>query len=699
MLDHHTLRNARALPTASRIALVVVVVLALVMRLWFWWIQARSGAVPPGDPEEYYRAAIHILHGGYHDTGKWLRPPVYPAFLALLLPAAGMHVAGALLIQACILSVGVLAFYACGAHLFGRITGLVTALLAAIFIPLASYASSLYAEALFVTLLVAGLTALNDAIERKSGRMAFGAGVILALAALTRAVGVYLIPLAAAWMAWRAWSNGYPVWRWRHPAILLLLGAMLVIGPWAGRNYLVHGRLIVSDTNGGISMWYGTVRDDAEQAAGEARLAAVPNLADRQTLALRMAWDNIRDDPVRFLTRMRFKIASLYALQTRSYAVGDVISIDSRGAPIVQNAGEYRLELTALADAQYVALMLLAIGGFCFMPQPARAVPTLLWVGLATLLAALTIGHPRLRLPIVAAVLPFAAYALVCLPAAWRRVGRLLHDRRSYAALGGSLVFLALIVSTRYIPWSAGMWYAAPGRAALDAGDLRRAESLLTLAYDANPDNPLRLIDLADLQLAQGNTRTALDLYRRAAEMEHRSLYAQAMRAMTGALLGMPDEAATGLAAIDGYWRTGNDLLEWAWNAQHTSAPSRVIPGDPAALGFYAGFAPATPDLTVGRWTLGEGRVRVCGGCGRLEVRMHGPAGRMVDISLDDWNIHERVTLTGAPQDVHISLSGIRECEYNPELIVRFTSATGLLDLETAPWYGGVAITDVRVTP
>ena len=64
-----------------------------------------------------------------------------------------------------------------GAHLFGRITGLVTALLAALFIPLASYASSLYAEALFVTLLVAGLTALNDAIERKSGRMAFGAGV------------------------------------------------------------------------------------------------------------------------------------------------------------------------------------------------------------------------------------------------------------------------------------------------------------------------------------------------------------------------------------------------------------------------------------------------------------------------------------------------------------------------------------------
>ena len=162
---------------------------------------------------------------------------------------------------------------------------------------------------------------------------------------------------------------------------------------------------------------------------------------------------------------------------------------------------------------------------------------------------------------------------------------------------------------------------------------------------------------------------------------------------------GRAAEAAAALRAIDGYWRTGNDLLEWAWNIQQGVAPDRIIPGDPAALGFYAGFAPATPDLTVGRWTLGEGRVRVRGGCGQLEVRMHGPTGRVVDISLDDWNIHERVTLTGAPQEVHLSLSGIRECEYNPELTVRFTSATGLLDLETAPWYGGVAITDVRVTP
>lgn len=699
MQAQHTLRSARSVMTVDLMLLAAIVALALAARLWFWQVQARSGAVPPGDPEEYYRAAVHILHGGYHDTGKWLRPPVYPAFLALLLPLAGMHVAGALLLQACVLSVGTLAFYAFGKQLFGRTTGLVTALLAALFVPLASYASSLYAEALFVTLLVAGLALLDRALARGSGRAAFWAGVTLALAALTRAVGLYLIPLAAVWVAWQTWHRRSPGARQYRLAIFLLLGAMLVIGPWAARNYLVHGRVILSDTNGGISMWYGTVRDDAEQTAGEARLAAVPNLADRQSLALQMAWENIRHDPARFLTRMRFKIASLYALQTRSYAVGDVISIDPRGAPLVQNAGEYSLPITLLADMQYAALMILAIGGVCFAPYPARAVPTLLWVGLATLLAALTIGHPRLRLPIVAAVLPFAAYALVRLPAAWRHTRQLLHDRRSYAAVGGFAVFLALIVSTRYIPWSAGMWYAVPGRAALEAGDLQRAETLLTLAHDANPENLLRVIDLADLRLAQGEERVALDLYRRAAEMERRSLYAQAMRAITGASLGMPDEAVAGLAAIDDYWRSGNDLLEWAWNVRRGSVPDRVIPGDPTALGLYAGFAPTTPDLAVGRWTLGEGRVRVRGDCGTLIIRLHGPVGRSVNISIDDWSIRERAIMTGEAQEVRLALSGIRGCESDPELTVRIVSETGLLDLEQAPWYVGVAVQEIRALP
>lgn len=690
-----------ALPSVTHLVILGgIIALAMAARMSFWWVQARSGAVPPGDPEEYYRAALHILHGGYHDTGKWLRPPVYPALLAVLLPLAGMNVAGALFLQAMVLSVGVLAFYAAGTQLFGRQdVGLVTALLAAFYVPLASYASSLYAEALFAMLLALALAMLDRALVSGTGRAALGAGALLGLAALTRAVGVYLIPLVVVWTAWLAWrAQGAPGARYRVAATLML-GAAFIIGPWAARNYVIHGRLILSDTNGGISMWYGTVRDDAEQEAGEARLAVVSNLADRQALALRMAWDNIQADPVRFLARMRFKIASLYGLQTRSYAVGDVISIDSRGMQMVQNAGEYRLALTLLADAQYSLLMPLAIAGICFAPRRERAVPTILWVGLATLLAALTIGHPRLRLPIVAALLPFAAYALTILPGVGLRVRALLRDRRSAAALAVMIVFFALTGSLRYLPWLSGMQYAVPGRLALEQRDQALAEMLLTRARTVDQGNPLRTIDLADAAFEYGQYEAALALYREAAALEPRSLYAHAMRAALAVRTDRPDEARAAMQAIDGYWRSGNDLLEWAWTALLVGTPPRVVPGDPSAIGLYAGFAPATPDLTVGRWTLGDGRVRVRGGCGALVINLYGPVGRVVQVTVDEGGIQEQVTLNGAPQEVRLPVASVRDCEYGPPLTVRLRSATSLLDLEAAPWYVGVAVREVRAEP
>ena len=78
----------------------ITLVLAVGLRLLFWQLQARSGAVQPGDPEEYYRAALHILQGGYHDTGKWLRPPLYPAFLALVFSIVGVDLVRSMLVQA-----------------------------------------------------------------------------------------------------------------------------------------------------------------------------------------------------------------------------------------------------------------------------------------------------------------------------------------------------------------------------------------------------------------------------------------------------------------------------------------------------------------------------------------------------------------------------------------------------------------------
>jgi hypothetical protein len=729
----------------SAFLLTILVLLSIAARLTFWHWYVSGNSVPPGDPEEYYRAALHMLHGGYHDTGKWLRPPGYPALLALLLPLAGMNVAGALLLQCLVLGVGVLAFYALGRQLFGQAEGLVAALMAALFVPLAAFSAALYAEALFVTLLALALAALDRAHVSRRPRWALAAGVLLGVATLTRAVGLFFIPLAALWLIFS--PRRHEDTKQNRKAFVssclrgsvLLAGALVVIAPWSARNYVVHQRLILVDTNGGISMWWGTVQSPEEKAARDEELFAVPNLADRQALALRWTAERIAADPLAFVARARYKLASLFLLQTRSYAAGDLISISPAGEPVVQNAGELALGPTLLADAQYILIMLLGIAGICFTPSLRRALPTIVWIMVACGLAALTIGHPRLRLPIVTVLMPFAAFGLVQLANAAR--GRFFATERTeetaqgedgerrrqrdvqgntapalsaltpsvsqrsrkparlLAALAASLVFLALIGSTRYVTWVRGEWHAFAARGALAAGNASAARQSLERARATDPANALRSVALADLELRQGDLPAADALFSGALELERRNLYSRAVRVLLANALERPAQAIEEFAAFDGYWRARDDLFQWAW--RHPIAPpaARLVPGAPAALGHFAGFAPATEDLPQGRWTLGDGRMRVAGSCGELVLNLRGPAGRAISVTVEDWIAPAPVALTGQAQELRIPLGTIRGCEYEPPLVVRVRSATSLLDLERAPWYVGVAVLEARVEP
>jgi 4-amino-4-deoxy-L-arabinose transferase-like glycosyltransferase len=736
---------------ATALALLAIVALAVAVRVAFWSFQARGGAVQAGDPEEYYRAALHLLQGGYYDTGKWIRPPLYPLFLALLFRLLGVDVGAAMLAQALVTGVGVLGFAAYAWQRFGRRrTALLAALTAALYLPLASFGSVMFAEGLFVLLMPLALAALDRAVfgqadegrrTRDEGqaspdqrpttndqrpttddrglstedvgrtakddhttapplyrstalplyRWAFAAGVLLGLATLTRAVGLFFIPLAAL-LVWLLARPRRGAWR---GAALLLLGAALAVGPWTLRNALVHQRLIVVDTNGAISMWYGSIGGEAEQRAGEARLFAIPNQADRQAEALRMTLANIRRAPLEFAARARFKIASLLILQTRNYASGSIIGIDTRGRQVALVEAEHPLWVSLLADAEYVALALLAIAGLCAAPDWRRTLPVLVFVALSVLLSAVTIGHPRLRLPIVGALIPYAAFALSLRPRL-RAAGRAQTARHLLAGLG-CLAFLALIFSTRYITWLRSERLVLQAQTAASQGDPDRERQLLEQAQALDPANALRALDLGDQAAAQGRWGRALADYRRASELEPRNVYSYAMRIQAAQLLGRPDEARAALAAVASYDRDTNDLYRWAWDAFRTPAPLRLTPGDPLALGHYEGFAPATPDLPAGRWTLGDARLRLAGGCGALELRLRGPAGRLVSLSSEPPGAALGVTLDGAEQLVRLPLERVPGCAAGQPVVVRIASPTGLLDLERAPWMVGVAVLDARV--
>jgi hypothetical protein len=164
-------------------------------------------------------------------------------------------------------------------------------------------------------------------------------------------------------------------------------------------------------------------------------------------------------------------------------------------------------------------------------------------------------------------------------------------------------------------------------------------------------------------------------------------------------LLGLSDIAAAEQSALAGYGRDTNELYDWAWRAFENPPAVRVVPGDPMALGQYVGFAPATPDLLSGRWTLGDARIRFAAGCGQVVVRIRGPVGRVATVAIEGSTVQQSVTLNGTVQDVRLAIacSGEQASVKQVSTIIRIQSSTALLDIERAPWYGGVAVLEAWI--
>jgi tetratricopeptide (TPR) repeat protein len=736
------------------------IALGIGLRVVFWWMQSRSGAVQPGDSTEYVQGALHLLLQGDYATGpKWLRPPLYPLLLAVTFALVGVDLARAMLVQAIVMGLGTFAFAGFGYALFRRRdVALVSALIAALFVPFAAYGSVLFAEALFVVLIAAffAFVPYGTVDEQPSNRWALIAGGCFGLATLTRAVGLFFLPLAVVGMvvdAWKnkeqrtknkeqrtknkeqrtknkeheneepdgnqhstqhkraenlteintahstqhkgftPWSGAYnlknrrsPLWRLLLRSGLFVFGSLILIAPWTIRNGLVYNRFIAVDTNGGVSFWYGAVHNDAELAQGEAQLAALPNLADKQRAALALAFEAIARDPQRYLSRVRYKVVSLWQLGSRNYAAGGIVSFDPDGYSLGQTPGELPLPLSLLGDAQYVLLVLAGILGFCFAPRERRSVLLVLWVLFGTLMSGLTIGHPRLRLPLLVAFVPYAAWTALMLPT----IGRTLRGRwraTTCAALV-SLGFLALIYTQHYARWMQAhitVW----------RGD-RSDPALYRQAYDLNPANPFWLMTAADRAAAADDWTQAEHHYQQAVEQEPRSLYTHVKLIEAALRRGDPQQANDHLDAIRELGRDTNDLLAWAWARLDLPARPSVEPTQPSAIGQMVGFAPGEQGSDE-RWTLATAQVRLqaAQACQQLALELRGHrAGQpvAVEVAGDSTTLH----VTTARTVYHVPLAA-GACVAAQPLLVTLRTPTRVLDSDAQPWPVGVAVTKVSL--
>jgi len=374
-----------------------------------------------------------------------LQAPGYPAFLAAAMTVGGRSPVAGRVAQALLSVLVVYWVFLLAERWLGAREARIAALVCALYPNLIAFSHLLWAETLYLTLLLPALWLLSSGrgadAQLPTPRASLLAGALLGAAALTRGSTIALAPLLVVWLLLaNPRARGAALGR----AALLVAAAALIVLPWTLRNYRVHDGFVLIDTNAAFNLWRGntprTFQTRGEPSTrhfewpfesiplrpvGDVAAAHLVKDAMRATGASQMSdleiaryarhssLHFIADEPVAFLSRARLKLVDVWnptSFLMRHFEVGGY-------GPVSPGA---RHLISAAAVISYLLVMALAtVGLFLARGQP-EAWLVLLMVALASGISAAAFGLTRFRLPLIPLLAIFAAHALVWVAARYR---------------------------------------------------------------------------------------------------------------------------------------------------------------------------------------------------------------------------------------------------------------------------------------
>lgn len=377
------------------------------------------------DEQHYQRLAVSLVEGnGYaFEPGRptSMRPPLYPALLALIWSITGTdNLQAVRLVQIFLSLLNAWLLYRLGVKLFDRRAALIATAMFTLYPSLIFYNSLLLTETVFTLLLT--LLALGYCHLLTSGKAstAFLVGFVLGLGALTRSV-LWPLPLflcSATLLAVRG-----PMLLRARAALLILVGFLLVVAPWSIRNTALQGRLTIVDTMGGINLLCGnyahTPHDrpwDAISLTGEHSWVHQFRLdnpgvsgwteGEKEGWAQKRALAFMKANFGLTAWRGVLKFADFWALE-REFIAGI-----ARG--LYQVPRWWGIPALLSMPAAYIVLMLLAgLGVFLARPDDRRCHWFLLLLVLFVCgIHTVVFGHPRYRVPLTPFFILYAAAAI-----------------------------------------------------------------------------------------------------------------------------------------------------------------------------------------------------------------------------------------------------------------------------------------------
>jgi 4-amino-4-deoxy-L-arabinose transferase-like glycosyltransferase len=379
---------------------------------------------PMSDAAWYFARAIGIVEGrGYVEgglpTAYW--PVGYPAFLAALFSVFGPHIIVGQLANV-LLGLGVLVLIVRISDLMfaDRAAGHLAALLFAVYPNQIAYTAGLVTETAFAFLF---MLAIYVFVRGPGMATAAISGLIMGLATLTKTqtvffpaflIGVYVLQMRTA----RALLDGMRL------GAVMYIALVLVLTPWALRNYNVLGVFTVS-TNGGLALVAGNSPNATGDYIPDSAMpeGLVPSVADQVEIDRRAkayAWNWIKENPDRFLALMPRKVWRLWApdgegewwFQGGYKRYGEFVSL-FRGVRIVN-------------QAFYAVLILCFAASFATLWRRGKLSSS--WISLGfvfalytTALSAVFSGQSRYHHPVMPWIVMYAAWQLL----EWLRARRL----------------------------------------------------------------------------------------------------------------------------------------------------------------------------------------------------------------------------------------------------------------------------------
>ena len=448
---------------AFRNVLIVSGLLKVLLAFVFADLPARY------DETEYLEFGRAIAEQG--SAPELWRAPGYQWLVALGLKVAGGKTVGVRLLQVALSIALSLVTYRLGRRWRGETVGLAAGAFVALHPSLVAYSHLLWSETLYGFLALAAFDRALAAEERSCPRTAMLAGVLFGAAALTRSLGLAL--LGAPLIAWA-------IARRPRLAGAALLGAAIVVAPWAMNASSRAGRLVLVDTNSGFNVWSGNNRYVPGDLQGIWSLGLAPeNGIDERFLEFRPgdlwrrevpllmeragvvepegpdgdlwyrseAVATIRADVAGAIARVPRKLAALWA---PDFFLPRHLLRDWYGATPPALA----VALTLLTWLFAAAPLLLGPVALATLPAGAFRRLTALWLAATVAAHALAYGHSRMHQPLV----PLLALATAAL--LFDRASR--PDRRRLLARGlpAAVVVLALWITGSAV---VGGLYIAPG--------------------------------------------------------------------------------------------------------------------------------------------------------------------------------------------------------------------------------------------